>query len=113
MSVTLGPGGSTVAADASPGSDDPHVVTAGPLPPDAVAGFRLSLMDIVDRAHGIVVVDLSETDYLDARAAAVLVGAARRLAARRGRLLLTGAGHQARKMLALHGLLQHLWVVAI
>jgi anti-anti-sigma factor len=83
-------------------------VTAGPLPPEAVASFRQMLVDVVEQARGDVVVDLAQTDQLDQRGAAVLVGAARRLAGRGGRLVLTGACSQVQRTLALNGLHRHL-----
>jgi anti-anti-sigma factor len=87
-------------------------LTAGRLDTRLIPAFRVALLDLVDRAQCSAVVDLSQTPSLDAAGAAALVGAARRFAARGGRLVLTQPSEQVLATLTRHGLNRYLPVVA-
>jgi anti-anti-sigma factor len=104
----------TSAATAAAAASQRAVVriTAGPLPTTAVPAFRVELFDIVDRVRGTVVVDLTGTECLDATGIAVLVGAARRLSARGGRLILCQPAEAVVQALVKHGLNRYLPVIA-
>ena len=68
--------------------DDTHVVAvSGEIDLFTAPEFKQRMSDLIDAGRSRVVVDLSETTFIDSSSLGVLIGAHRRLKARDGRLV--------------------------
>ena len=66
--------------------------------------FRARLLDAVDRDVRTVIVDLSETEYMDSSALAALVTARTRFAGRGGRIVVAGCSDDLASRFRITGL---------
>jgi anti-sigma B factor antagonist len=68
--------------------DDTHIVAvAGEIDLFTAPEFKQRMSELIDAGRSRLVVDLSETTFIDSSSLGVLIGAHRRLRARGGRLL--------------------------
>jgi anti-sigma B factor antagonist len=70
----------------------------------AAPDLKARLLDALDRADGHIVVDVTESTFLDSTAISTLLSAHRRAARRGGRVVLVNTSHEIARTLSITGL---------